>query len=105
MENTFDILILESIKENVVYENAYGQKQTVPNKGLFAMTEDGYFLGNISPESSKTFKKDDVVSSADIRWRSKNSGFIILDSNSPRLKDLRKFWVDIKDKTTKRFHS
>lgn len=102
-EQNAKFLVSESLSDKYIYKNAYGDEQIVTNSGLFLMTEDGNFLGNISPESIPFVKKGEFVYYSDIRWRSRRSGFIAMDFNNPRVKDIHRFWIDIKNPITKRF--
>lgn len=100
--NVITHLVSEAKSDNYEYEDAYGEKQVVKSKGLFLMTEDGIFLGSLSPDIINLKVGDTVVEHA-IRWRSRRSGFIIMDGNSERIKDRNSFWIDVKNPLTNRF--
>lgn len=94
-------LVSESKEDNYEYKNTFGKIEKVKTKGLFLMTEEGYFIGSLNPEIK--YEIGSRVSENDVRWRSRKSGFILMDGNSERLKDRNRFWVDVKNPLTKKF--
>ena len=102
-ENNITLLVVEATEDNFKYNTTEGVTQTVKTKGLFLKTPEGNFVGTVSEESLKFASLKGNVSLSDIRWVSRRSGFILMDYDSPRLKDPNRFFVDIKNPETKRF--
>ncbi len=73
------------------------------NGKLFLKNNEGVNIGDLAPECWEFAREFDTLQESDIRWRSRGSGFIIMDFQSPRLKDINRFWVEVKNPETKRF--